>query len=361
MRRRLVALALALLLGAVGAGCGKKGPPVEPERRVPAAPTALQGSVQDDGIVLTWTDPTTRADGSRLRDLELVRLFRHQDADGGPLKPAMLASGRVVGYEEVATIKLDAPAPAVVQRQAVTWVDRTGLTLGRRYVYVVTAEDSIGRSSAPSARLAVVFLAAPRAPRNLQGSPGDSQVALKWDPPSELVDGTPATGELRYLVLRGTGAEGPLAPVTPEPLTGTSFTDTGLANDTEYRWAVRAVRVDPRGTATGTASAAVAASPVDTTPPSPPGNLAAVPTPGTVRLAWNAPPEEDVALYAIYRAGGRGDFIRIGTTLAINRVYTDTDVRQGATYRYVVTALDRARTPNESARSNEVSVTVPSP
>jgi hypothetical protein len=34
-------------------------------------------------------------------------------------------------------------------------------------------------------------------------------------------------------------------------------------------------------------------------------------------------------------------------------------VRPGATYRYAVTALDRARRPNESARSNEISVRVP--
>jgi fibronectin type 3 domain-containing protein len=34
-------------------------------------------------------------------------------------------------------------------------------------------------------------------------------------------------------------------------------------------------------------------------------------------------------------------------------------VAAGETYRYAVTALDRARTPNESARSNEVTVSVP--
>jgi fibronectin type 3 domain-containing protein len=66
-----------------------------------------------------------------------------------------------------------------------------------------------------------------------------------------------------------------------------------------------------------------------------------------------------VASYAVYRATGEGAFVRIGTTPAINTVFTDREVTAGARYRYAVTALDAARTPNESARSNVVAVTIP--
>ena len=113
------------------------------------------------------------------------------------------------------------------------------------------------------------------------------------------------------------------------------------------------------GTARGPASAAVAVTPVDTTPPSPPTRLIATPASGSVRLAWNASPEEDVALYAVYRAEGTGAFLRIATTQATTTLYTDRDVQPGRTYRYAVTALDRAQKANESERSNEVAVTVP--
>ena len=78
-----------------------------------------------------------------------------------------------------------------------------------------------------------------------------------------------------------------------------------------------------------------------------------------MRLAWNASPEGDVALYAVYRAEGAGAFIRIATLQPITTLYTDRDVQSGRTYRYAVTALDRARKANESARSDEVTVTVP--
>ena len=119
------------------------------------------------------------------------------------------------------------------------------------------------------------------------------------------------------------------------------------------------MRVDPAGTALGAASTVVAATPVDTTPPSAPTGLVGIPAAGSVRLAWNASPEEDVALYAVYRAEGTGAFLRIATIQKITTIHTDRDVQSGRTYRYAVTALDRARQANESARSNEVSVTVP--
>jgi len=76
-------------------------------------------------------------------------------------------------------------------------------------------------------------------------------------------------------------------------------------------------------------------------------------------LAWNASASPDVAVYAVYRAGETGDFIRIATTLAITTVYLDRDVLAGTTYRYAITAVDSARKANESARSNVVSVRVP--
>jgi hypothetical protein len=348
--RWLVALAL---IGAAVAGCGKKGPPVSPERRLPMPASALRAHIEDGAIVVGWTNPRTRVDGSALRDLTRVTLYRRGDPDGAPLKPAMLVADRVAGYDQIAAIRLDSPAPAIVQRDVVEWTDRRGLVLGHRYVYVVTATDSIGRTSPPAERLAVPFLAPPRSPRSVEAVPGDRQVTLTWQPPAEFTDGTPLAGQVAYVVLRGAGDEGPLGPVGEGGVATTAYTDSGLDNDTAYRYAIRAVRVDPRVAAVGPPSGAVTATPRDTTPPRPPSDLAAVPSPGALRLAWRPSPDPDVALYAIYRAAASGEFIRVGTTLAGVTTFIDRDVRPGVAYRYVVTALDRARTPNESGRSNE--------
>lgn len=354
-RRRLLVLGLAVV---ALAACGKKGPPVAPEVRVPAVPGSLHGAVEERSIVVSWTAPGTRLDGTRLRRVGAYRVYRREETDGGPVKSAMLSSGRVVGYDEVAIIRPDAPAPATVQGSTVTWVDGRALSMGRRYVYVVTAEDDLGRTSGPSERLVVPFLAAPKAPRGLTASPGDRRVTLAWQAPDAMLDGSAPTGEIRYLVLRGGGAAGALAPITPQPVSGTTFTDTGVDNDVDYRYAVRAVRVEPAVTAAGETTAPVAVAPADTTPPGAPTGLVAVPSSGAVRLAWNPSPEADVAAYAVYRAADSGELMRVATALTPATVYTDRDVRPGVTYRYAVTAIDRARKPNESARSGVVSVRV---
>jgi uncharacterized protein len=362
IRPRLGAvLAMGLVMAALAlGGCGKKGPIVEPERRLPMPPADMRASIEERIIVVSWSNPGARADGTRLRDLALLRLFRREEAPDAAAKPAMLSGDRVVGYEEIARIALDAPPPAGVQVQGgtVSVTDDKGLSFGRRYVYVTTAEDATGRSSPPSARLAVTLLAGPEAPAGLAAQAGDKEILLTWDAPTAFLDGTPATGQLRYVVFRALG-DGGLAPVTPAPIAATTFTDKGLENETVYRYAVQAVRTDPTGTSRGPASAAIAATPVDTTPPSPPTRLIAIPASGNVSLAWNASPEEDVALYAVYRAEGSSAFVRVATTQASATIYSDRDVQSGRTYRYAVTALDRARKANESARSNEVTVTVP--
>jgi fibronectin type 3 domain-containing protein len=355
-RRAGAGLGSVLLILAAGVGCGKKGLPVAPERRLPAAATALAAAVEGPGIDLHWVNPDRRVDGSPLRDLAVINVFRRAEEPGADVKPAMLARGRVVGYDRIATIRLDAPAPATVDRTAVRIADRQDLVYGRRYVYVVTAVDATGRSSAPSPRAIVVFLAAPGPPRDLAAVAGDRQVQLSWRPPEALIDGQPAADPMRYVVLRAAG-DAPLATVTAAPIATTSFTDPGVANDVDYRYAVAAVRVDPAGQARGAASPPVSASPARTTPPAAPTGLVAIPAAGSVRLAWNEVKDPEVATYAIYRAEQTGAFTRIGTTPAGSSVFIDRPLAAGRTFRYAVTAIDRARRPNESPQSNEVTVT----
>jgi hypothetical protein len=346
-------LACLLLAGAAGTGCGKQGPPVAPERRLPAAASTLTATVEGPAVTLTWANPNRRVDGSALRDLETIRVFRRAEETAAPLKPAMLSRGRVVGYEQIATMRADAPGGAGSGR----FTDRADLTYGQRYVYVVTAVDSRGRSSAPSPRAAVMFLAAPRPPRDLTAEPGDRQVRLRWSAPDSFLDGQPAVEPLRYVVLRAVG-DAPLAPITAEPIAAAVYTDTEVTNDVDYRYAVAAVRVDSAGQAWGEASTPVAASPARITAPDAPTGLVAIPAPRSVRLAWNEVRDPEVAEYAVYRAEGPGAFARIGTTPAGSTVFADGDVQPGRAYRYTVTAIDRARRPNESAGSNEVTVTV---
>jgi fibronectin type 3 domain-containing protein len=348
---------LAFLAAVAVAACGKAAPPVSPEVKLPATISDLRGVVEDGSIALAWTNPQRRADSSRLRDLTEVRLYRTEDDGVMPPKPALLAQGRIVGYREIAAISLASPAPAVVRGHTVRFVDREGLSYGRRYTYVAIAEDTRGRVSLPSNRAAIAYVAPPEAPAAPTAEAGDGEVRLSWRPPARLRDGS-APGSLAYEVLRGIGAEGALETVFPVPAGQTEYVDRQVENERTYFYAVRAIRRDPEVTARGEASPRVAATPGRTKPPAAPANLTAALAAGAVRLAWSPSPDANVAGYIVYRATGGGERIRVGSVRAPGTTFTDRDVTPG-TYGYVVTAQDNTARANESAPSNEVRLTVP--
>ncbi len=340
-----------------------------PEVRLPQPVTDLTASVGAGVVQLTWTTPARRADNSRLRDLGVARVFRHESSPGAEPRPALLSGRHIAGYAEVGTIPLT-PSPggagvrpaegqtAVIDGSRVTFRDRHALAPGRRYTYVVVTEDAQGRASPPSQRVTVAFVAPPEAPGGLTAVPGENRVHLRWERPARLTDGSPAEGTILYEVLRAPDATAPLTVVSPAPVDGTEAVDTGLENERTYHYAVRALRREGETTARGPATERVAATPADMTPPLPPSGLVVAVTGDTARLSWVASPSPDVARYVIYRAAAGGPFVRVGAVAAPATLFVDRDVPRG-THRYAVTAQDAGSRANESARSSEATATLP--
>lgn len=356
MTRWRVVLALAVVALAANA-CGRKAPPVAPELRLPQPVADLSATVRIDAIELAWSNPQRRVDHTRVRDLATAHVFRIEDDGSGEPKPALLARNRVAGYTEIATIPVSDPPSALVTGGRVVYPDRHGLTVGRRYTYVVLTTDAAGRTSPPSPRLTVRFLASPEAPHDVRAEPGDTSVRVAWAPPQRLSDDSPVEAPLVYEVLRGTTADA-LVPVARTAPGTTSHVDANLANDLTYYFAVRAVR-EAHGTRNeGPASSVVSATPVDTSPPAPPETLVAIPSQGTVQLSWGASGDADVAGYVVYRAAPGTTLARVGSVRAPATTFTDREVPRG-TWRYVVTAQDGGSRANESAPSNAATVSVP--
>ena len=351
------AAGLALLL-VVLVGCGRTGPPIPPEQAAPQAPHDLRAVIADQAIELGFTLPRRRADNGRLRELATVHVFRAEDAGEGDVKPALVSRGRVAGYAEVATIRMSDPAPATIAAERMSVVDRATLTPGRRYTYVVLAEDAHGRVSVPSSRVSATLIAAPAAPADVRAVAGDREVRLEWRPPAQLRDGSAPAEPLAYEVLRTPSADAPLEVITATAPGATSFVDRGVENERSYLYAVRALRTARDTLARGPLSDRVAASPVDSTPPGPPTDVVAVPSQATVRLVWRASPEPDVARYLVYRGREGGPLERVGSAVPPATTFTDRDVPAGR-WRYAVSAQDRSSRANESSRSAEVTVTVP--
>jgi glycosidase len=107
----------------------------------------------------------------------------------------------------------------------------------------------------------------------------------------------------------------------------------------------------------GPLSAAILVMPAgqDISGPAAPTHLTATPNDGvtsSVALAWTAP--AGAASYQVYRSPvSGGGYVKIGS--ATGTAYTDTSVRNGTTYYYVVRALDALG--NEGASSNEAQAT----
>jgi fibronectin type 3 domain-containing protein len=280
-----------------------------------------------------------------------------EDEGAGDPKSAMLVDGRIAGYTEIAAIRSAEPEPAIQRGARLELADRNGLTYGRRYTYVTLTGDAHGRIGPPSLRVSVHYVAAPAEPTDVAAVPGERTVRLSWRAPAALLDGSAVTDPLTYEILRAPSAEAEPAPVSPT-ISGTTATDTHLENDQVYFYAVRAVRVVSGTTVRGRLSPRVEATPRDVTPPSAPANLIGIASEGTVRLSWSPSPEADVVGYIVYRAPEGGAFERIGSTTTPSTTFVDRAVTRG-TYRYAVTAHDRAARPNESPRSNEARVTVP--
>jgi fibronectin type 3 domain-containing protein len=350
-------LAAVLVLVALPA-CGRKGTPVAPERRLPKPVADLAGVVREGGIELSWSVPQRRVDNTRLLDPGVARVFRTEDDGQGEPRTAMLKNDRVVGYTELAEIRLADPPSPLVSGGRVTFTDRRDLTLGRRYTYAVVVADTQGRTSAPSNRMSATFGPAPEPPADFRVEPGEREARLSWRPPARLTDGRAISEPLVYEILRAPAADAPLAPIARTTPGTTSMTDRGLETDRTYYYAVRAIHREGATQIEGEPTARVAVTPADVTPPPPPTDLVAIPSQGIVRLSWTPSPGPDVAAHIVYRAAGAGALERVGTVRMPGSTFTDQNVPPG-TYRYAVTAQDTAVRANESKPSNQVTVTVP--
>jgi hypothetical protein len=358
-RRRAVGplLAAALILLVLPA-CGRKGTPVAPEQRLPQPVNDLRGVVRDGGIELSWTVPRRRVDNTRLINPGLARVFRAEDGGEGEPRAAMLKDDRVVGYTEVATIRLADPPSPLVSGGRVTITDRRNLAVGRRYTYVVVTADAQDRSSPPSARLSMTFAAAPAPPADFRVESGDREARLSWKPPATLTDGGAITEPLVYEILRAPSAGAAPAPLARTTPGTTSMTDRNLENDRTYYYAVRAIRRDGSTQVEGEPTMTVAATPADVTPPPPPTDLVAIPSEGTVRLSWTPSTAADAATHVVYRGQAGGPLERVGAVRTPGSTFTDQNVPPGV-WRYAVSAQDASARANESRPSNEVTVTVP--
>jgi len=182
-----------------------------------------------------------------------------------------------------------------------------------------------------------------------------SSISLVWTPSTDNV------GVTGYQILRAPGASGgTFAQIGTS--TSASFTNSGLAASTTFRYQVRAT--DAAGNVSAVSNTVTATTQMggggDTQPPTAPANLTAPSTTASsVSLAWSASTDNvGVTGYQILRAPGTsgGTFAQIGTSTTTS--FVNTGLTASTSFRYQVRATDAAG--NVSAVSNTVTATTQS-
>jgi fibronectin type 3 domain-containing protein len=306
--RRFPILVLGLLTGTLvlQAGCASTGyGGGSGGAKAPAVPSGLTAAAGNAQVTLNWA-ASSGATGYYVK---------RSTTTGGP-------------YTQIAT-------------QVGTNDTDTGLTNGTKYFYVVSAYNSAGQSGNSAEVSATPVLPPPATPTGLAATAGNAQVSLTW---------TASSAATSYHVKRSTssGAETQIAAPS-----STSYTDSGLTNGAKYFYVVSAVNSGGESANSAEVSAAPVA-PVN--PPATPAGLQATGGNAQVSLSWNA--SAGAASYNVKRSTTNGGPYGTAVASPSATYYTDSTVTNGATYYYVVSAVNSA---GQSANSAQVSATPASP
>ncbi len=191
----------------------------------PAKPVGFTAEAGDGQVTLTWDDP---------RDTTIGKYQYQQSEDGGSTwNPSWT----------------DIPgSDATTVEQTVT-----GLTNDVEYTFKLRAVNRVGAGAETAERTATPA-EAPLAPTGFSATSGDERVFLRWTAAAN--NGAPLTG---YQYQQDGGAWNDIGNSAPDGANAVSFTVTGLSNDVEYTFKLRAVNRGGGGAETAERTATPAA------------------------------------------------------------------------------------------------------
>jgi hypothetical protein len=200
--------------------------------------------------------------------------------------------------------------------------------------------------------------AAPSAPGGLTATASSaSAIGLSWSavtPPANCIISS-------YSVFGGTasGFTPSSSNLIASGVTGTTYSNTGLAASTTYYYKVEAVDADGSSAASTQASAETSAASCSAVPSAPTGLTATASSSSAIGLSWSTvtPPANcSISSYSVYRSTTTG-FTPSSTNLvasAAGTTYSNTGLAASTTYYYKVEAVDAA---GSSAASTQASAT----
>ena len=233
-------------------------------------------------------------------------------------------------------------AGCTVVGQTVCTVD--GLTNGTSYSFTVTATNSIGTSPSSRSSSRITPVGPPSEPRSVETAPGDGTVEVSWEEPE-------SDGGSRITSYRAVASPGGQS-CTSDRSWSTSCTITGLTNGVSYLISVTATN------AAGTSRPSAVSRPtVPMTVPGAPRSVTATATSGSAAVSWLPPTSDGGSAISTYTAIATPGGAQCETTSGLT--CTIVGLRQGASYRFTVTATNAAGSSLASSPSEPV--TIPGP
>jgi transcriptional regulator CtsR len=280
----------------------------------PAAPSALAATAEaTNRIRLNWTDNANNETGFKIE---------RKTGAGGT-------------YAQIATVGPN-----------VTTYTNSGLLANTTYFYRVRATNASGDSAFSTEASATTLPMTPAAPSALATTAqATNAIRLAWT--------DNANNENGFAVERKTGAGGTYAQVASVAANATTYTNTGLAANTQYYYRVRATNAS--GASAYSAEANATTFPF---PPAAPSALAATAqSSSSIRINWTDNASTETGFKIERKTGAGGTYAQIATVGANVTTYTNTGLTAATTYFYRVRATNLG---GDSAFSAEASATTSS-
>lgn len=374
------------------AGCGKEGPPLPPQRLVPAPVGETTARRTASSVELRFVLPTRNQNGPGPIDLQKVEIFAITVGPGAspPTNRDLMSAARLVGTievrpapEEDAPVKEDpadkrpSPGDAVSFAEELTPEKLTprvetpndkeapqdpamakAAPASPAYpqrIYAVRGVTRSGRPGPPAPRLAVPLVDPAAAPAGLDVQYDERTFVVTWLPQVASPPDAPAAEVVAFNVYAGGGR----TPLNAAPITETRFEHGPVRFGADQCFVVRSVRTVQNVRIESGPSEPRCVSTRDTFPPAAPKGLQIVAGTEGISLSWDANTEEDLAGYIVLRGEGPDETLQALLSEPIRDTnYRDTAVKPGVTYVYRLVAVDKAvPDPNTSTQSEPARVT----
>jgi len=356
----------ALLACAFAAGCGKKGPLLQPLIRTPQKVEAVTLIQRGDKIFVEWKNPATYVDGAPLDAVAEVEIWAFEQPKGktAAVQPAI----QPIPHTAAKDFEAKARPAAVIDRGQLTTYrkekdsDAAGFSYPYsladkkigvlKFIFAVRVKDRRSHESDFSTTAEIEPQTSPLPPQGFELRSLEDKICLAWRAPAASVDMSTPLHVAGYNVYRES-KDGPAKLLNSSLIKELKYEDGEFEYGLPLRYFVRSSATDTAPYLESDDSEHREIVPKDVFPPAAPVGLVPVTSKGFIALSWEANREKDFAGYKVWRrVEGEVEDKLLTPQLLIENAYTDTAVEKGQRYRYAIISVDRNG--NESPKTEAV-------